>query len=70
MSSGPDSSSGVPRRRQPLWPWLLMPLVALTIFLALTKARQMPAPNARTHATAPNGATETAPSDATGTTQR
>jgi hypothetical protein len=46
MSAELEKSSGsmVQRPRQPLWPWLLMPLVTLAIFLALRNARQAPPP--------------------------
>lgn len=41
MSARLENASGnIKPRRQPLWPWLLMPLVALLIFLALRNARQ------------------------------
>lgn len=46
MSAEPERSPTT-RPRQPLWPWLLMPLVTLAMFLALRNARQMPAPQAK-----------------------
>jgi hypothetical protein len=39
MSTGLDDTSTSRRRRQPLWPWLLMPLAALAIYLGLRNAR-------------------------------
>ena len=38
------SSSAVQGERQPaVWPWLLLPLVALTMFFALRTVKQAPA---------------------------
>ena len=34
-------------RRQALWPWLLMPLVALLLFFALYRVRHAPPPASR-----------------------
>jgi hypothetical protein len=57
MSSSTEDTSRTQRhRRQPLWPWLLMPLAALTIFLGLRNARQSSRPLA-----APSAAGQTAP---------
>lgn len=38
-----NNSDTTARRRQPLWPWLLMPLATLVIYFALHNARQHPA---------------------------
>ena len=42
MSSDPihSPSSGVAERRPAVWPWLLLPLVALTLFFALSSMKQ------------------------------
>lgn len=43
MSARSDDTTTISHnRRQPLWPWLLMPLVALTVFLLLRNARELP----------------------------
>ena len=36
-------------RRQPMWPWLLMPLVALTIFFLLKTAKDSLPPSTSAH---------------------
>jgi len=48
-----------PQRRPAIWPWLLMPLAALTIFLTLERLRHASQPNAA----APAGATTTSPDE-------
>jgi hypothetical protein len=59
MSARLENASAARKpRRQPFWPWLLMPLVALLIFLALRNARQehpgdRTAPGETTTATSP-----------------
>lgn len=43
MVSEPSESAGVtPERRPAVWPWLLMPLVALALFFALQRVKQGP----------------------------
>jgi hypothetical protein len=51
MSSDPSHSTaaGTAERPQAMWPWLLLPLVALTLFFALHRVKQGPAHHA-THA--------------------
>jgi len=41
LENNPDTA--MHRRRQPIWPWLLMPLATLAVYLALHNARQTPA---------------------------
>jgi hypothetical protein len=49
----------VAERRTALWPWLLMPLAALAIFLTLERMRHAPTPHpaggVAAGATAPDG---------------
>jgi hypothetical protein len=47
-------------RRQPMWPWLLMPLVALTMYLLLHTAKDSLPPSSGHHTEAP---TLSAPSE-------
>jgi len=42
LSKNPETAA--PPRRRPLWPWLLMPLATLAIYLALHTARQSTPP--------------------------
>jgi hypothetical protein len=62
MSSAPSpsTSASTAERRPAVWPWLLLPLVALTMFFALRTVKQAPA-RAAAHTEA---ATETAPEEA------
>jgi hypothetical protein len=39
MSPDPADQSAPPERRQAVWPWLLVPLVALAMYFALRSAR-------------------------------
>ena len=39
-SSEPLLSPVQPERRQAIWPWLVMPLVALAMFYALSRLKQ------------------------------
>ena len=39
--SNPLISSGQTERRPAIWPWLVMPLVALTMYLALDKIHRV-----------------------------
>jgi hypothetical protein len=44
------STAALPaERRQPMWPWLLMPLVALTIFFLLKTAKDALPPDTSVH---------------------
>jgi hypothetical protein len=62
MSSdpSPSTSASTAERRPAVWPWLLLPLVALTMFFALRTVKQAPAP----HAAHTEVAAETAPDEA------
>jgi hypothetical protein len=42
--------------RPAVWPWLLLPLAALTLFFALRTAKEWPAPAPDVEATAPDTA--------------
>jgi hypothetical protein len=48
MSPDPSHSTatGTHERPQAMWPWLLLPLVALTLFFALHRVKQGAAPHA------------------------
>ena len=48
MSPDPSDSTatGTAERPQAMWPWLLLPLVALTLFFALHRVRTAPAHHA------------------------
>ena len=61
MSSdpSPSTSASTAERRPAVWPWLLLPLVALTMFFALRTVKQAPARHA-----AHTEAAETAPDEA------
>jgi hypothetical protein len=39
MSPDPADQGAPPERRQAVWPWLLVPLVALAMYFALRSAR-------------------------------
>jgi len=45
MSADPSlsTSASTAERRPAVWPWLLLPLVALTMFFALRTVKQAPA---------------------------
>ena len=60
MSPDPTTAPSA-ERRQAVWPWLLLPLVALTLFFALRSVKQAPLGPA-----AHPEAAEAAPSEATG----
>jgi len=62
MSSDPShpSAHGTAERPQAMWPWLLLPLVALTLFFALHRVKQASAH----HALHPDESAETASSEA------
>ena len=38
----PSTSVGTAERRPAVWPWLLLPLVALALFFALRSVKQAP----------------------------
>ena len=61
MSSDPAQTATVStaERRPAVWPWLLLPLVALTMFFALRTVKEAPA----RHATHPDTAAEAAPDE-------
>lgn len=56
----PSTSASTADRRPAVWPWLLLPLVALAMFFALRTVKQAP-----THAAHPDAA-EAAPHEAAG----
>jgi len=41
LNERPPNVQPTPERRTPLWPWLLMPLAAFALFLALNRVRQL-----------------------------
>ena len=43
------ASDGTAERRPAVWPWLLIPLVALTIFFVLHTAKEAPGRQASQH---------------------
>jgi hypothetical protein len=49
-------------RRPAVWPWLLLPLVALTMFVALRSVKEAP----QRHVAHPDTAAEAAPDEASG----
>jgi hypothetical protein len=56
-----QTTAAVPaERRQAVWPWLLLPLVALTLFFLLKTAKDSMPPHAVHHAEAP---ADSAPSE-------
>ena len=61
MSSDPihPVSAGTAERRPAVWPWLLLPLVALTLFFALSSMKKHKHPAAH-----PDITTETASGEA------
>ncbi len=63
MSPDPSLSTsvGTAERRPAVWPWLLLPLVALTMFFALRTVKQAPERHA---AHAADAAAEAAPDEA------
>jgi len=63
MSPDPSlsTSASTAERRPAVWPWLLLPLVALTMFFALRTVKQAP----DRHAAHPDAA-EAAPQEASG----
>ena len=50
-------------RRQPMWPWLLMPLVALTIYFLLHTAKDSLPPDSAHHMETPADAAPSADAD-------
>jgi hypothetical protein len=64
MSPDPSvsASSTTAERRRAVWPWLLLPLVALAMFFALRTVKQAP----ERHAAHPDTAAEAAPDEAAG----
>jgi hypothetical protein len=58
----PASSSTTAERRPAVWPWLLLPLVALAMFFALRTVKQAP----DRHAAHPDPAADVAPGEAAG----
>jgi hypothetical protein len=62
MSSDPIHSTpaGLAERRPAVWPWLLLPLVALSLFFALRTVKQAP----QRHAAHAESATEAASGEA------
>ncbi len=64
MSPDPSLSSlaSAPERRPAVWPWLLLPLVALTMFFALRTVKEAP----QRHLAHPDTAAEAAPDEASG----
>jgi hypothetical protein len=56
----PSTSASTAERRPAVWPWLLLPLVALTMFFALRTVKQTPARTAHPDAAeaAPHEAAE------------
>jgi hypothetical protein len=63
MSSEPASSTtaATADRRPAIWPWLVVPLLALALFFALSRFKESRLPPAQSDSTAPP-AEETAPS--------
>jgi hypothetical protein len=60
MSPDPSATaSSTAERRPAVWPWLLLPLVALAIFFALRTVKQAPA----RHTAYPDTAAEAAPDE-------
>lgn len=60
----PSQSTAAADRRPAVWPWLLIPLVALTIFYVLHTAKEAPRrPAGAQHAESTDGS---APSEETG----
>jgi hypothetical protein len=64
MSPDPShtAAAGTAERRQAVWPWLLLPLVALTLFFALRTVKQAPVH----HAAHPDEVAETPSSEDVG----
>jgi hypothetical protein len=64
MSPDPSPSilASTAERRPAVWPWLLLPLVALTMFFALRTVKDAPP----RHAAHPDTAAEAAPDEASG----
>jgi hypothetical protein len=62
MSSDPihPASAGTAERRPAVWPWLLLPLVALSLFFALSSMKQAQ----QRHSSHPDAAAEVAPGEA------
>lgn len=58
MTAGPTHTSSTSlRKRQPVWPWLLMPLATLAIFIVLHNAKRAPRQAAAPHAVEQNSPT-------------
>jgi hypothetical protein len=58
----PSTVASAAERRPAVWPWLLLPLVALAIFVALRSVKEAPS----RHAAHPDTAAEAAPDEASG----
>lgn len=57
MTPEPTPSSTATQSHRPaVWPWLLLPLAALTLFFALRTAKEWPAPAPALEATTPDTA--------------
>jgi hypothetical protein len=48
-------------RRQPMWPWLLIPLVTLTVFFVLSKLKEAAAPSPTSSLHHPEAPADTRP---------
>jgi hypothetical protein len=64
MSADPSTSASAStaERRPAVWPWLLLPLVALTMFFALRTVKEAP----DRHAAHTDTAADAAPDEASG----
>ena len=64
MKSDPSASASTStaERRPAVWPWLLLPLVALTMFFALRTVKEAP----ERHAVHTDTAADAAPDEASG----
>jgi hypothetical protein len=64
MTSDPSASASTStaERRPAVWPWLLLPLVALTMFFALRTVKEAP----ERHAAHTDTAADAAPDEASG----
>ena len=62
MSPDPSPTASTAERRPAVWPWLLLPLVALAMFFALRTVKEAP----ERHAAHPDTAAEAAPDEVAG----